>query len=677
MSALGHNRFSWLDVMCNWSGTLLTLAASHFRNCCVIFGATVLLGIAAGSGRAQEAPPALDFAELDRDGNQHVSSAELFARQEPTSVQRRDFQLADFDGSGELSLGEFRGMLDGTQRQGVPDPLEDLLSIAMEALDESCGDWSKQPDLQIPAPLLLNGFLTSFSPSKSSVYDPKLLPTLDPNGDQKVSREEAHRFLKVQLGLLDPTGRAFRDSTGWLISTRDFADQDANGDGQLDKAEYEELIKSVGPKTNFDKVDRDDNQLVALDEFALAGLARKFDVVEWFRAADTDLNALLSREELLAVSAGRNRFLTSLSFRSFDTSNDHQLSLQEYLLTPHCSGQQWKFDSIDRNYDHSLSFAEFRMQPFDPLILRSFYFSRLDRNGDGKLTRNEFSFPSAPVVLERFTFEGAKQQIILQDAEYAHIDRLAASESTQRLAMQVLTVDELEPAIVVMNLDGTNRVRLCSGECPTWSPDGRQICFSRSFDADAIQILDLETQKEQHIGNGSSPAWSPDGTWIVYLKENRLTLYSSATGETKTLPHVVPGSTSWGEQLVWHPDSKHVVLKEASKTQWALALLSIDEDPPTKTRLVTNTYNLSDDIDWAPDGTHFVFPMYSPELRRNSMFRFEPGNTAKPVPVEGYSSSSPIVSSCYAPDGKSLLLAVEEKDPNITVLEPVRAPNAK
>jgi Tol biopolymer transport system component len=86
--------------------------------------------------------------------------------------------------------------------------------------------------------------------------------------------------------------------------------------------------------------------------------------------------------------------------------------------------------------------------------------------------------------------------------------------------------------IYTMNADGTDQVRLTQVQnsddrSPDWSPLGDKIAYGRyNYDdhsGDGIYVMDLDTAEEQRltvapesVGGQGSPSWSPDGEFIVF-----------------------------------------------------------------------------------------------------------------------------------------------------------------
>ena len=65
--------------------------------------------------------------------------------------------------------------------------------------------------------------------------------------------------------------------------------------------------------------------------------------------------------------------------------------------------------------------------------------------------------------------------------------------------------------------------------CPSWSPDGRRVCFVCRRDGySSLYLMDADGLHEECLTPGDShddefPAWSPDGREITFSRGNRRT----------------------------------------------------------------------------------------------------------------------------------------------------------
>jgi len=110
---------------------------------------------------------------------------------------------------------------------------------------------------------------------------------------------------------------------------------------------------------------------------------------------------------------------------------------------------------------------------------------------------------------------------------------------------------------------------------PDYSPDGRYIYFN-SERAGQMQIWRMKSngqQQTQIINDTNFNDWfphpSPDGKWIVFLSYNkevkghpankdvRLRLFSTQTGEVRTIAHLFGGRGTINVPS-WSPDSRYI-----------------------------------------------------------------------------------------------------------------------
>ena len=295
------------------------------------------------------------FAVWDRDGNKQLSAEEVETRPFVAS-----FFETDRDGDGQVSPAEFGGDSESS------------------TLRETGATGFRRHDLDGNGNLTMCEFL--YRPEDGKFW------AMDQDGNGSVTSGEfrASRYAK---GLDDPAAA--------------IAALDSNSDGRLTIDEYrrrgEEMAETFGSvirswqgnaAKEFARIDLDRDGLISKGEDAEA-VPPWFTgkrIGDMFSAADRDGNEALTITEFDARGA-------ATEFLRCDADEDDRLSLVEFAQARPilaAAGQvAAAFDCHDIDGDKLLTREEFRREPW---FVR---FLVLDRNGDGGLEANEFTFDAA------------------------------------------------------------------------------------------------------------------------------------------------------------------------------------------------------------------------------------------------------------------------------------------
>jgi TolB protein len=165
-----------------------------------------------------------------------------------------------------------------------------------------------------------------------------------------------------------------------------------------------------------------------------------------------------------------------------------------------------------------------------------------------------------------------------------------------------------------MDADGGNKVQIQqlggSDRFPAWSPDGREIAFTRGTALWSMEAQGGNSHQLTFSTDATRPAWSPDATKLAYGKNGRVTLTSSAGGAPETPVTTPPTSPAQDGAPDWSPDGNRIVFQRT----WAFGggaqysnIVAIDPDGTDEVDLTTGTTFEDTDPSISPDGSTVVF----------------------------------------------------------------------
>ncbi len=224
------------------------------------------------------------------------------------------------------------------------------------------------------------------------------------------------------------------------------------------------------------------------------------------------------------------------------------------------------------------------------------------------------------------------------------------------------------------------------GFLPRWSPDGRQIAFTRGYHRLADYGLDMDgwvvgvdasgavTSPPRTwiagFGEDMGPVWSPDGHWVAYHSHRSATavpLYESPGRTDDTWLRLVDGGpeirlTDFGFEVGppdWSPDGRHLIFDSWEKDgiprfakPWIITI-----DPTTGRSLGTTRMALPAGVAgitgeaWSPRGDEIAFVERLDDARR-ALWLSHPDGTAAQKIVEFQSYT--IGGVAWTPDGRDL-----------------------
>lgn len=616
----------------------------------------------------KEDPFLSTLTKADKDGDGRLSMTEFEELRGASPLTQRDFRLFDQNRDTFLVRDEFATIPDvvaGVERESRIDPILMLRDQIVANLDKAMGKWDEKPDHQFDA--------GRFQRALAALSGPGLrfrTEFLDEDQNGRISRAEAGRFVEMQLGIRRGDGKLLRQPDGRLFNYILFLHIDENRNDQLERKEFLERSFSPGnADQEFAAANTNGDDHLSFEEFKNVTGRGTFDSIFEFRLWDTNLDASLSKEELLKGTPDWQKKIAENAIPAFDLDRDGQLSLAEYRLTPQANMVlPWDWGMDDKDGDGYLSFAEFH---FDPArlpayeqgqfpLLRFTYFHRFDQNSDGKLDPKEFIYRrKTPDEFFVMNEDGTGWKSLFLFEGHSACGSVAVSPDGKWIAFDSWPgVNQRGSAIFVKELQGGEPRMLCSGMMPTWSKDGRFLTCSRNEPMYGAWIIEVEGEGREHLCPGWGAQWSPDGQQISFDQDATIKVFDIV--DDKFHEVLEPQGRTY-EQLFWNmawsPDSRQLCFKgvKPDGTQEVATMSVIDKNPMIKVHH-SGKQHVNADFAWHPKGDRIIYAMLCEERSVMQLYEFNPHQNDPPKLVEGQDKTRNNTDVCWTPDGKQLIV---------------------
>ena len=174
--------------------------------------------------------------------------------------------------------------------------------------------------------------------------------------------------------------------------------------------------------------------------------------------------------------------------------------------------------------------------------------------------------------------------------------------------------------LALMSADGTGEKTLTTGKFPQydacWSPDGAKLAFTHVAQTPGQGNLEVylakldvfEPQKfagdQGKLSHEEYPAWSPDGKWIAYSSthEGNQELYvADAEGANHRR---LTNDPAFDAHPAWSPDGRQIVCATSRWGDFEIAVIEVETGNVTR---LTESRGLDDYPVFSPDGRRLAF----------------------------------------------------------------------
>ena len=229
---------------------------------------------------------------------------------------------------------------------------------------------------------------------------------------------------------------------------------------------------------------------------------------------------------------------------------------------------------------------------------------------------------SSQIALSDDIFNPEIERQIMKEGAKKSKERAEAKKLKSKIAF--VSDRDGNPEIYVMNIDGTNQIRITNNNAydlmPVFSPDGSKIAFVSDRDGNPdVYIMNSDGTEQKRITTDPfydySPSWSPDGTKLAFISNRESISTTNSNGVSKisykiytmnidgTEQKKISESSADGEAPKWSPDGDRILFVSKRGGNNEIYVMNIDGTNTVK--LTNSKYSIMPN--WSPDGKKIVY----------------------------------------------------------------------
>ena len=161
--------------------------------------------------------------------------------------------------------------------------------------------------------------------------------------------------------------------------------------------------------------------------------------------------------------------------------------------------------------------------------------------------------------------------------------------------------------IQVASARGTLLRSLGAGRGPRWSPDGRQIAFSRKR---SIFVIRANGGSARKVADGFGTAWSPDSRSLAFIAGGSAWLIDRAGGVPRLVVEagrLTQDCRSAISALAWAPDGVRLAFLASCGGDYDVAGLYVVKSDGSELTQIRNGSGYEESLVWSPDGATLAY----------------------------------------------------------------------